>query len=66
MEKNGVILDNRWVVFYNLFFLFKYIVYINVEICISVFVVKYFYKYIYKLLNYLVIYLIDWYNIINK
>lgn len=55
MEKNGVILDNRWVVFYNLFFLFKYIVYINVEICISVFVVKYFYKYIYKGLDWVMV-----------
>lgn len=47
VEKNGVILDNRWVVPYNLFLLSKYTAHINVEICTSVSAVKYLYKYVF-------------------
>ena len=48
IEKNGVILDNRWVVPYNPYLLAKYVAHINVEICTSVTAVKYLYKYVYK------------------
>ena len=48
IEKNGVIVDNRWVVPYNPYLLAKYVAHINVEICTSVTAVKYLYKYVYK------------------
>ncbi len=40
--------DNRFVVLYNLYLIYKYNIYINVEIYIIIKVVKYIYKYIYK------------------
>ncbi len=40
--------DNWWIVPYNLHMATKYHVHINVEICLSIFVVKYLYKYVYK------------------
>ena len=40
--------DNRFIVFYNLYLIYKYNAYINVEICTTVKIVKYIYKYIYK------------------
>jgi hypothetical protein len=40
--------DNRWVVPYNPFLLFKYKCHINVEACSSVKACKYLYKYVYK------------------
>ncbi|XP_071137070.1 uncharacterized protein [Mytilus edulis] len=48
VEKNGVILDNRWVVPYNPHLCTKYSAHINVEICSAVKAVKYLYKYVYK------------------
>ena len=48
VEKNGVILDNRWVVPYNPYLCTKYSAHINVEICSTVKAVKYLYKYVYK------------------
>ncbi|KAK9274459.1 hypothetical protein L1049_021706 [Liquidambar formosana] len=41
-------LDNRWVVPYNLYLLTRYNCHINVEICSGLKAVKYLYKYIYK------------------
>lgn len=42
VEKNGIILDNRWVVPYNPFLLSKYTALIKVEICTSVSAVNIF------------------------
>ncbi|CAB4491168.1 unnamed protein product [Rhizophagus irregularis] len=46
--RNGIQLDNRWVVPYNIKLVEKYHAYINVEICNSLLAIKYLYKYIYK------------------
>jgi hypothetical protein len=40
--------DNRWIIPYNLHLETKYHAHINVEICSSIFAVKYMYKYVYK------------------
>ncbi|CAF1060263.1 unnamed protein product [Brachionus calyciflorus] len=47
-EKNGFLIDNRWIVPYNPYLSNKYNAHINVEICSSVASVKYLYKYVYK------------------
>ena len=46
--KNGVPLNNKWVVPYNQFLNRKYNAHINVEISSSIKSCKYLYKYIYK------------------
>ena len=46
--KNGIPVDNRWVVPYNPYLSKKYNAHINVEICTSVKSCKYLYKYVYK------------------
>ncbi|KAG2210181.1 hypothetical protein INT45_004502 [Circinella minor] len=46
--KNGVRMDNRWVVPHNIFLCTKYDAHINVEICTSIASIKYVYKYVYK------------------
>ena len=46
--KNGVHLDNRYVVPYNPYFLKKYKAHINVEACTSIKSIKYVFKYVYK------------------
>ncbi len=46
--KTQRMVDNRWIVPYNLHLATKYHAHINVEICSSIFVVKYMYKYVYK------------------
>jgi hypothetical protein len=46
--KNGIQLDNRWVVPYNITLVTKYNAHINVEICNSILAIKYLYKYLYK------------------
>ena len=46
--KNGIPLDNRYVVPYNPYLSKKYNAHINVEICSSVKTCKYLYKYVYK------------------
>ena len=46
--KNGVALDNRYVVPYNPYFLKKYQAHINVEACTSIKSIKYVFKYVYK------------------
>src|SRR5436190_9423023 len=45
---NGIQLDNRWVVPYNIKLVEKYNAHINVEICNSILAIKYLYKYVYK------------------
>ena len=47
-KKTKIILDNTWVVPYNLKLATKYDAHINVEICCSVILVKYLYDYVYK------------------
>ncbi|KAJ9567031.1 hypothetical protein OSB04_002997 [Centaurea solstitialis] len=44
----GNILDNRWVVPYNLKLLMMFNCHINVEVCSSIIFVKYLFKYVYK------------------
>ena len=46
--RNGIHLDNQWVVPYNIKLVEKYNAHINVEICNSVLAIKYLYMYIYK------------------
>jgi hypothetical protein len=46
--KTQRVVDNRWIVPYNLHLATKYHAHINMEICSSIFVVKYLYKYVYK------------------
>ena len=46
--KNGVPLDNRWIVPYNPYLSKKYNAHINVEIYSSIKSCKYLYKYVYK------------------
>jgi hypothetical protein len=46
--KTQRVVDNRWIVPYNLHLATKYHAHINVEICSSIFTVKYLYKYVYK------------------
>ena len=46
--KNGIQLDNRWVVPHNIGLVTKYNAHINVEICNSILAIKYLYKYVYK------------------
>ena len=41
VEKNGMVLDNRWVVPYNPYLLKKYKAHINVHVCTSIRAVKY-------------------------
>ena len=48
IERNGVILDTRWVVPYCPYLLLKYDAHINVEACMSIKSVKYIFKYVYK------------------
>jgi hypothetical protein len=46
--KTQRVVDNRWIVPYNLHLATKYHAHINMEICSSIYVVKYLYKYVYK------------------
>jgi hypothetical protein len=46
--KTQRVVDNQWIVPYNLHMENKYNAHINMEICSSIFVVKYLYKYVYK------------------
>jgi hypothetical protein len=46
--KTQQMVDNRWIVPYNLHLATKYHAHINVEICSSISTVKYLYKYVYK------------------
>ncbi len=46
--RNGIQLDNRWVIPYNIKLVEKYNAHINVEICNSMLAVKYLYIYVYK------------------
>ena len=48
VEKNGIPLDNRFVVPYCPYLSIKYNAHINVEACMSVKSVKYIFKYVYK------------------
>jgi hypothetical protein len=46
--KTQCMVDNQWIVPYNLHLATKYHAHINVEICSSISAVKYLYKYVYK------------------
>ena len=45
---SDTIWNNIWMIFYNLYFLKKYQIHLNVEICTSIKFVTYFYKYVFK------------------
>jgi len=47
-QKNGVDLDNRWVVLHNLGILKKFQAHINVEACNQSYLIKYLFKYCHK------------------
>ncbi len=47
-SKTQRVVDNQWIVPYNLHLATKYHAHINVEICSSISAVKYLYKYVYK------------------
>ena len=46
--KNGVPLDNRYIVPYNPYLSKKYSAHINIEICSTINSCKYLYRYVYK------------------
>ena len=46
--RNGIAINNGWIVPYNKFLIQKYDAHINVEVCSSIKSVKYLYKYCYK------------------
>jgi len=46
--KTQRVVDNQWIVPYNLHLATKYHAHINVDICSSISIVKYLYKYVYK------------------
>ncbi|KAH8951223.1 hypothetical protein BDL97_09G015800 [Sphagnum fallax] len=46
--KTQCVVDNRWIVSYNLHLATKYHAHFNMEICSSISTVKYLYKYVYK------------------
>jgi hypothetical protein len=48
MKVRNHMLDNRWIVPYNLHLLSQFDCHMNVEICSTIKLVKYTYKYIYK------------------
>ena len=48
VTKNGVPLDNRYIVPYNPYLTKQYNAHINVEICSTINLCKYLYKYVYK------------------
>ena len=48
IKKGQYIINNRWIVSYNLYLCQKYNCHINVEIYLSIWSIKYLYKYIYK------------------
>ena len=48
VTKNGVPLDNRYIVPYNPYLAKKYNAHISVEICSTINSCKYLYKYVYK------------------
>lgn len=48
IAKNGVAMDNTWIVPHNVDLLIKYNAHINVEICNTAKSIKYLYKYVYK------------------
>ena len=47
-NREGVIVDHRWVVPYNPYLLMKYDAHINVEHCASIKAIKYLHKYVFK------------------
>ncbi len=47
-RNNRTIIDNRWIVSYNLYLYQKYNCHINVKIYLSIRLIKYLYKYVYK------------------
>jgi hypothetical protein len=59
-------IDNKWVVAYNSWLLFKYKTHINVEICSTVKSIKYMYKYIFKDVDRVVFSIANTYNKITK
>ncbi len=44
----GIELDNRWVVWHNVYLSTKYNAHINIEVCNNIRAVKYLFKYVYK------------------
>jgi UTP-glucose-1-phosphate uridylyltransferase len=54
------VVDNWWIVPYNLHLTTKYHAHINVEICSSISAVKYLYKYVYKGLGHAIVVVERW------
>ena len=57
-----MVLDNRWVILYNLQLTRKYSTHINIEVCAFINTIKYIYKYIYKGTDYITLKLANKYN----
>ena len=47
-NENDFVMNNRWIISYNFYFIRRYQIHINVKICVIVKIVKYIHKYIYK------------------
>ena len=48
VEKNGIKLNNQWVVPHNLYLCVAYNAHINIEVCNTIGAVKYLFKFVYK------------------
>ncbi len=58
--------DNQWIVPYNLHLVTKYHTHINMEICSSISTIKYLYKYVYKGLDHATVVIKRWVDTLGQ